>query len=233
MIGVPAGPAIVWRDHLRNVGLSYPDIAKYAKRLGFYISPETIRKLGSRSSGVDPETERAILAVEPPWTEVGLQRRIKALCADGYPAWWIAYRMECAPDILTRVCDTGRRPYQTEIAEAVCSVYEALAGNAPESMGVDPELAEETRATMTGLGYAPTLYWDYDTIDKPESFPNWTGQCGTTAGANMHYRNDIQVVEIDEDGEPHTYAACAPCRAARYEARGYVTSTESAESEEA
>lgn len=224
-MSVPAGPAIAWRNHLRSVGLSNPDIAKYAKRLGFYISPETIKTIG-KSSGVDRETERAVLAVEPPWTEVGLQRRIQAMCADGYPSWWVAHRMECSPSVLMRVRDTGRRPYRTDVAEAVCSVYEALAGNSPESMGIEPDLADETRTTMTGLGYAPSITWDFDGIDKPESFPNWTGLCGTVPGANLHYRNDIQVIELDENGELHTYSACAPCRAARYEARGYVAAAE-------
>lgn len=207
---VDAEPA---REHVRTLqefGLGWKRIAHLAG-----VPNSTMWKLlyGARQRGmapskrIRPETAQKILAVEPrldllgtriPVDATGTRRRLQALTAGGWPQAQLAARLGIHP---SNYCTMLARP-QVNIgtARASAALYDELWNADPANHGVHPQGISRARNYAKNHGWAPVGAWDDDTIDDPQTFPDWTGQCGTPTGYNTHYRRRIPT--------------CEPCREA-------------------
>jgi hypothetical protein len=130
----------------------------------------------------------------------GTRRRLQALNRHGYPQRWLAgyFAMDqrCVSRIMLEVAFVYTVT-RTEIAQG----YEKLAQATPEDMGVDPVQAKRARLGGERAQYAPPGCWDEDTIEDPNAFPEWTGQCGSIDGYYLHLKYDILVHNY---GNPET-----------------------------
>jgi len=90
-------------------------------------------------------------------------------------------------------------------ARAMRALYDELWQADPADHGASPGGITRARRYAAERRWAPPQAWDDDTIDNPDAFPDWTGQCGTPQGVGAHRRAGIP--------------ACDPCRRARNEAR--------------
>lgn len=142
---------------------------------------------------------------------LGTQRRLQAMQADGYPYWLIAELLgrkdKHAPDRLRELTlGYGRRwkfiHYTTY--RKVADVYTQTLAKWPADFGVSSRGAGVVKGKAKLRGWVPRGCWDADTIDEPEAFPEWTGECGTPAGFRIHYRE-------------HILPVCDPCRTAKCE----------------
>jgi hypothetical protein len=162
---------------------------------------------------VRPQLAAAVLAVEPTLqnlapstliTPLGTRRRVHALVAMGWPQQYLAEHLGMQPgnfgSMLNRPNVLVRR------ALAVRAMYDALWNVDPAEHGATPTGIARARRHAAANGWAPVGAWDDDTIDDPEAFPDWTGQCGTPQGYNAHRRLGV-------------LPACQPCLDARTEAR--------------
>ncbi|MER5252922.1 hypothetical protein [Streptomyces sp. NPDC002855] len=155
----------------------------------------------------------AIMAMqfEPPatWREstrvpsLGTERRLQALWADGWPTKELAPMLNMTRQNFMGLVK-GQQQNVTHIMHVqVAALYDKLAGTNPEDHGITYWATCTAKTWAAKRDYAPSHCWDYDTIDNPEAFPQWTGECGTAYGASIHLREDIPL--------------CPPCRAARNE----------------
>lgn len=166
---------------------------------------------------VRPQFAAAVLAVQPtlenlaPSTLIsplGTRRRAHALVAMGWPQHYLAEHLGMQPGnfgtMLNRPNVLVRR------ALAVRAMYDALWNTDPSTHGATPGGIARARRYAADRRWAPVGAWDDDTIDDPEAFPDWTGQCGTRQGYAAHHRLDVP--------------QCEPCREAyrvyRREMRG-------------
>lgn len=108
----------------------------------------------------------------------GTSRRLRALCALGWPQAELAARTgipECTVSHLVRgdINRTSRRN-----ATLVCDLYDRPSGT--------PGPSEWQRVRARSAGWAPPLAWDDDTIDNPDAAPCLGGR--TTAPWDESYR---------------------------------------------
>lgn len=163
------------REHvgqLRVLGWTWEQIATSAG-----LSTWVPHRLGTgRTRWIRVESERALLSVplvphdshrgvDP----TGTRRRIQALAWMGWPAAEVAVRAGTTPATLRTLILPHRRP-SVALARRVARVYDEL------SMVPGPSAAAASKAR--GLGFAPPLAWDDETIDDPQARP-----CGKTRRA--------------------------------------------------
>ena len=161
------------------------------------------------STQIRPEIAAAVLAVEPTLDKLapsvlisplGTRRRAHALVAVGWPQHYLALHLGMRPGNFSTMLN--RPNVLVRRALAVQGMYDALWRVDPAEHGATPAGIGRARKHAAGQGWAPVGAWDDDTIDDPEAFPNWTGQCGTPLGDKAHRRTGIMPV-------------CQPCRDAR------------------
>ncbi len=203
------------RTHLRTLqscGMGLRTIATTAgverKRLQAILNGRTER--GTKPQEIiRPALAAAILAVEPTLenlagatliSPLGTRRRAHALVAAGWPQQHLAAHLGMTPSnygaMLERPNVLARR------ALDVRAMYDALWNAYPAEHGATPAGITRARRHAAAHGWAPVGAWDDDTIDDPEAFPDWTGQCGTHRGDKAHRRIGLLPV-------------CEPCREAR------------------
>lgn len=157
------------REHvlaLRNLGWTWEQIGEAAG-----VSTWTPNMLGiGRTSHLLPETHNAILAIPlaPRGSHrgrdnTGTRRRVQALSWMGWTATAVAERAGCPVSTLRTLILPGRRISYT-LAAQVAAVYDELCMKHGPSKGA----AGKAR----GLGFAPPLAWDEDTIDDPDASPD-------------------------------------------------------------
>lgn len=133
---------------------------------------------------------------------IGTRRRMQALCAIGYGSKFQADFIDQSPDyqyfwrlLSGRRSDShSRAKFETvEVAtrEKIKAMYEKLAFTDPADLGVIKGEITKCRNIGVKRGYAPPSCWDEDTIDDPQAFPEWTGECGTVKGFRIHYREGL------------------------------------------
>lgn len=157
------------REHvlaLRELGWTWEQIGEAAD-----VSTWTANMLGvGRTRHLLPETHDALLAV--PLTpqgshrgrdNTGARRRVQALSWMGWPTTEVAERVGCPASTLRSLIQPGRR-ISYALAARVAAVYEELCMRPGPSKGA----AGKAR----GLGFAPPLAWDEDTIDDPNVPPD-------------------------------------------------------------
>lgn len=123
---------------------------------------EAILYSGQRT--VRAATARAILAVRPPATTVGLVRRVRALATLG----WTSQEIADAAELPVHVIKQYRRAAVTYLApdrvEAITRAFDTLAMRTPPPA----PMRGRTRALAARAGWAPPLAWDdIDTDPAP------------------------------------------------------------------
>ncbi len=117
------------------------------------------------SARVYRRTQAKILAVQPPPTTIGLQRRMQALNALGYSGARLAREAGVSSEMM---CALIRRPqpnlfHRATVARSIVATYERLS-LLPMPHG---HVADLVRARAASHGYAPPLAWD-DVDDSTE-----------------------------------------------------------------
>lgn len=144
-------------------------------------------------------TERAILGARftPAdgyrFPTVGVRRRLQALQAAGFTL--AVVRELTGKDIKQIHATMSGKSNWTFItaanAQLFIGAYSKLQCGRPEDWGVGAPKIALTKTRAGKNGYAPPTCWDDDTIDDPDAFPEWTGECGTTVGYRVHEREGI------------------------------------------
>lgn len=197
------------RDHiayLRSRGMNSKDISVHSGILqNTVIHAESIAV-----SFVSSRVSKAILGVRPPWSSIGLARRLQGLSADGFSRDILSHELGMTKASICSIQTTRRN--RTELGELIVSGYNSLSGKNPEDYGATPGQISYSRKRARLSGYAPTMCWDEDTIDDPDAWPEWTGGCGTSKGSWLHTSHDIKVMEPDRRGSVREFAICRACR---------------------
>jgi DNA-binding phage protein len=133
---------------------------------------------------LDDYEDRAIIDA------TGTRRRMQALASAGWPSKAIHQRiqvgnMQTFEKLRTRIKVTAR------LARVVRDFYDDVSAKTAEEHGVEPWVASRTRTYATKNQWAGPEAWDPDTIDDPDAYPDWTGNCGTDTGWWMHTVNGI------------------------------------------
>lgn len=183
------------------------------------------------------ETAAAILSVKPtpeqvelgpglngPGRTLGAYRIIKSLQAMG----WTAEAVEKITDVsywVIRKCGTtpGTRKHSNLSLDMYMQLRDAAVRcetRDPLDYTDDPRKARITRGRAARDGHAPLTAWDLDTIHLPDSFPDWTGGCGTVEGYYLHLKYDIRVEGYTSQArtpqeKQHRFVMCEPCKEAR------------------
>ncbi len=213
---VPLGPA---QRHLRYLhlvhGMSCARIGKLAHVSTGQIS-EMIRGDRGPSRGarypmthIKRDTERKVLAVQPETPRgaggtriaaVGTVRRAKALAAIGYPLTWQAQQTGVHLRNVQGLVWGQRDKVLYSTALAFRELYEKYEMELdPTRHGVSEHAMKISLFSSRKHGYVAPIFWDWDTIDDPEGFPDLTGACGTPNGAQAHRRKGILPI-------------CQPCK---------------------
>jgi hypothetical protein len=157
---------------------------------------------------VRPATALALLAVDLtldllpaglPVGATGTRRRLQALTAAGWPLHHLAVRLGMTDPNYNTMLSRPRVTAGT--ARAVRDLYDQLWRAHPREHGVGAQPFSRARNHAIAHRWAPVGAWDDDTIDDPQAYPDWTGKCGTPAGAAAHRRLGLPI--------------CDPCREAR------------------
>lgn len=145
-----------------------------------------------------PEGIRAGSCVNP----VGVVRRLEALRALAFPLTFIAEQLGVQVQNIRYVGDHPHGIYLHTQAR-VEELYEKYRDRKPEEFGYGDRILNRVRTISQKHGFAPPSCWDEDTIDDPDAFPEWTGECGTEEGYRIHIR------ETFLNGNP--LPPCTPC----------------------
>lgn len=146
----------------------------------------------------------------------GTLRRLRALVGRGFPVKILAEMLDIPRSDLRIVVSEGRKRVYTTTAADVRRLYEKLQDADPADYGVTPRWIAHNKERATAEGWAPPICWDDDTIDDPDAFAEWTGECGTVTGYNLHRKHEIHVrVSIDRHGQERVNVLCEACCKAR------------------
>lgn len=209
---VDAAPVRAHLLRLREAGLGLRQVAQLAgvdrKRLQSILNGRPERGTGPQEK-CRPALVAKVLAVEPtvdnlppslPVDATGTRRRLQALVARGFPQSRLSSEMGLTGDNLTIVLNGHQQQVFARTARAVTALYARLWDADPAEHGATPGGMAHAAARARRLGWAPPAAWDDDRIDDPAAYPDWTGHCGTPAGARAHAASGIPL--------------CAPCRTA-------------------
>lgn len=129
------------------------------------LSHSTIRKVQS-GGRIHTTTAARVLAVRPvvagAWVPVrGVQRRVQALNALGYPMRLIAERAGLCENEVRKIALAGDRHVTAATAHAICRVYDEWSMR-PPTPTTRPERSAVGRARnhAAARGYVPPLGWD-------------------------------------------------------------------------
>lgn len=213
---IPIGPARAYLRHLHHTyGMSSGMLAEQCT-----LSESSITEiLAGHRAGVKGdrhplkdifrENAESILKIEPRYptgrggarvNAVGTTRRVQALAAWGYPVIWTGEQCGFRGPTFNLVAQ-GRRQYVFfSTALKVRELYEVLETDPhPERHGIKRQSINLAKNAARRNGFLPPTVWDWESLDDPEGFPDFTGRCGTPSGQAAHYRLGI-------------LPACEPCK---------------------
>ncbi|UTN91878.1 helix-turn-helix DNA binding domain protein [Streptomyces phage Stuff] len=172
------------------------------ERRGDYGQIYTIREIYRENAesvmSVEPEipTDRGGARVNA----IGTTRRIQGLAAEGFPIRWVGNQIGTTSQTFYLTAWGQREVVYFSTAWKIKSLYEKLENDLhPEFHGIDAGKAKLARTYAERKGYVRPIFWDWDTIDEPDGFPDFTGACGTPQGSQAHRRKGILPV-------------CQPCK---------------------
>lgn len=200
---VPVGPA---QTHLRWLHHTHGMTAKTISEqctlseasVNEIIAGKHYGAYGERHplTAIRRENETSVLAVQPVTPSgrggarvnaCGSVRRVQALCARGFPVFWTS--LQCGHDrTYFGTLIRGERAYIfASTAHQIRQVYEKYEHADPRDLGISERAVTASLNRATRNGYAPPAVWDWQTIDDPDGFPDWTGACGTAEGTELHH----------------------------------------------
>lgn len=142
---------------------------------------------------------------------LGSRRRLGSLWRDGFSLPFLAERIGGVERLYLQRMIRGRAgtspltSMTAERAQRISELYDKLEVRDPAEFGIDAGASKRAATYAEKRGCVPRHCWDSDTIDDPETIPEWTGACGTPQGLRIHYEQHIPT--------------CAPCLATRDSAR--------------
>lgn len=172
------------------------------ERIGDYGQLYTIKEIFRENAEsvmkIEPEIPRERGGARV--NALGTTRRIQGLAALGYPVRWQGEQCGFVGQTFYLTAQGKREIVYFSTAYKIKCLYERYELDLhPERHGISPGKAKLARTYAERSEYVKPIYWDWDTIDDPEGFPNWTGLCGTPQGSQAHRRKGILPV-------------CAPCK---------------------
>lgn len=180
--------------------------------------------------------ERAILGAKFTHDDVfqvdacGVHRRIGALIHHGYTYSFLAAQMGQSLAVFHRRLVTDKRERSRySFHRQLDALYSKLIAMDPADAGVGEHGRKYAARLAEKHGFAPAHCWDEDTIDDPNAFPEWTGECGTVTGYFLHLKYGIRVKEWSNGtrpgGEPKIKKSvqCDACKDARLAAKAKYT----------
>jgi hypothetical protein len=213
-------PAVA-EAHIRELhegGMSYRRMSQLCR-----LSAASLADLGRGSwVRIRPVDERLVLGIVPDavvdgrgssLTGLASRRRLQAMCHDGFGPASMAMLSGMGGSTLHRQMngsfDSSPDRLPAVTIARILELYLKLDGVWPGDLGVTSFQIKRAKNTALKNNYAPRHCWDDDTIDDPDAFPEWTGECGTEGGYKIHQR---------EGHEFHVrgriYVGCAECRKA-------------------
>lgn len=131
---------------------------------------------------------------------IGTTRRVQGLAALGYPVRWQGEQVGFIGQTFYLTAQGKRKIVYFSTAYKIKCLYEKLETDPhPTAHGILPGKAALAQTIAERNGYIRPIFWDWDTIDDPEGFPDFTGACGTPQGSQAHRRKSILPV-------------CRPCK---------------------
>jgi hypothetical protein len=225
---VPIGPA---RAHLRvlhfQYGMSTVRLAELCTLSAGSISELIRGTRGSVKNQLYPMREmyrenfESVMAIKPEIPDdkggarvnaIGSARRVQGLAAIGFPVKWIGEQIGFTGPTFN-LLPLGKRQFvYFSTAYKIRNLYEKLEMvTDPTQHGVRQQSARLAATYAARKGFVKPIYWDFDQIDDPDGFPDFTGACGTPQGITVHRRRGIPV--------------CTACKAAHAEARQGLTTS--------
>lgn len=174
---VDAKPVRTHVTYLRTCGMRVQEISRKSG-----VHPTTIRTDLFKNEKMMRRNARALLAVRPPFSTIGLRRRYEALIHKGYPRTWLAEQLGIHQSTFSQFI-LGRKTC-VEFGPRLVELYARLAEKDPAELGVlvPPHVLSRARKRYP----LPPTVWDLDTIDRLDMYPEFTGACGTTTGYRIH-----------------------------------------------
>lgn len=129
---------------------------------------------------------------EPPTTgsyisPVGVQRRLQALVYEGYGYEMLGAELGVTGQAVYQLVTCNMRA-RASTALRIKELYERLYNIPPQGSSLAMSRA---KGVARRRGWAPWHCWDDDTLDDPDAWPEWTGECGSMTGWRIHYRDDL------------------------------------------
>lgn len=119
-------------------------------------------------------------------------RRLQALWADGFDRRFFLESLGGIEEKqVGRLLHADNPRVYAKTEQAVAALYRKFECVDPGDAGVSPYGQTRARLSASKYGYAPRNCWDLDTIEDPNAFPEWTGRCGSEAGARLHTKYAI------------------------------------------
>lgn len=203
---------MAWLQLLRRYGMSTPRIAEQAdlprSTIENLVDDQQRKRRGvTKPPMVFKRTARKILAVQPEQpTEGGarmpvhgVQRRIGALLAEGYPLNFQAAQIGWTKANYQSL-HVRRKYVMAATWFSVARTYDQYTGKNPGDYGISEQSQKFAKTVARKGNWAPGIHWDPDQLDNPAGFPDWTGKCGTVNGRTIHKRLGTE--------------ACGPCKKA-------------------
>lgn len=150
----------------------------------------------------------------------GTRRRIGALVCKGYTFKFIAQQLGLTLASFHRKMFSDQHPrIKVVFHREMDALYSKLMQMDPIEAGVSEHGVKYAARMVVKHGFVPDTCWDYDTIDDPDAFPEWTGECGTTTGYFLHLEHRLHIRELPNGSHIRREVLCQPCKDARSGAR--------------
>lgn len=147
---------------------------------------------------------------------VGAQRRIRALLADGFTCQFLGEHLGWTLASVSKFAHETKGFVFASTDREMRDAYNKLAGTDPRDYGISEQASKAIATIARNNEWEPSICWDDDTIDDPAAFAEWTGECGTVSGYNLHRKHQIHVrVSPDRHGNERTNVLCEACCRAR------------------
>lgn len=161
-----------------------------------------------RARWVQPTGYRRGSRVHP----CGVQRRLRALVYAGFSCSILGELLDVSCQAVYQLINADRLVAASTVTK-IDELYGKLAEADPKDYGATNYGISRARNTALRRGWEPVGCWDPDTIDDPEAYPEWTGQCGSQAGYRIHRRENIPVCRLCRDADDLAYASRPPLSA--------------------
>lgn len=128
---------------------------------------------------------------------VGVRRRLRALAAIGFSSLTLGEILARDRKYVNAIM-TGKNAREfvlRPIGLAVHEAYEKYRDVDPMTMGQTSFATNYAKSTAIKNSWGAPKDWDDDTIDDPEAWPEFTGECGRVRGIMIHLRDGIPFCE--------------------------------------